>query len=165
MGQWARFKDNPEAYDAEAKRRLISLVVQTPTGCWDWQGNADTKGYALFSYRGKCRRAIRVSFQLFIGPIPDGLQLDHLCRNHACVNPNHVEPVTSRENLMRGKTRAAENAAKTHCLRGHPLSGDNLYLRKRVSGDVIRFERFCRQCMRDAMKRYSQRKKGGELSS
>jgi hypothetical protein len=70
----------------------------------------------------------RYAYEALVGPIPDGKQIDHLCRNRACCNPEHLEPVTIQENIRRGEGPQAINARKTHCIRGHALSGDNLYL-------------------------------------
>lgn len=84
--------------------------------------------------------AHRFAYERLVGLIPEGLQLDHLCRVPYCVNPAHLEPVTSRENTMRGLNFAAVNAKKTHCLRGHLLSGDNLMTTPSYDG------RLCRTC-------------------
>lgn len=79
---------------------------------------------------GKKRGVHRVVYELEYGPIPEGRELDHLCRNRACVNPKHLEIVSHRENCLRGVAPAAQNARKTHCKYGHPLSGGNLHMRK-----------------------------------
>lgn len=113
--------------------------------CWLWLGATDPRGYGMLRVDGKVRRAHRWSYEHHVGPIPEGLQIDHLCRVPACVNPAHLEPVTSRENtVVRGVTApAAVNARKTHCPQGHPYSGDNLVTR-RGGG------RLCRICRRTA---------------
>src|SRR6266576_3456485 len=86
--------------------------------CWPWQANRG-RGYGNVWIAGRMYRAHRVAYELLIGPIPEGLTLDHLCRNRGCVNPAHLEPVTSRENTLRGEGISANNARKTHCKHGH----------------------------------------------
>lgn len=120
----------------------VAFWSKVPTGlsdeeCWPWQGAFHHNGYGRF---GKFR-AHRASYEHFVGPIPTGLTIDHLCRNRACVNPAHMEPVTAVENMMRGNAPAAINSRKTHCIRGHALSGENLY----VKPDG---RRECRECQR-----------------
>lgn len=109
-------------------------------GCWLWTAYTDHKGYGRFKLDGKAERAHRVSYEALVGPIPEGLQLDHLCRVRSCVNPDHMEAVTNRENCMRGDTLPAANAIKTHCPRGHEYSVENTYVH--LGG------RTCRECMR-----------------
>jgi hypothetical protein len=104
----------------------MAKVVAGENHCWIWVGCRHEKGYGLVGIGGRDMRAHRVSYEHFIGPIPDGLQIDHLCCNPPCVNPAHLEAVTSRENTLRGNGPTAQNARKTHCKYGHPLSGQNL---------------------------------------
>lgn len=106
-------------------------------GCWPWIGRINNSGYSEVWYEGASCKAHRVIYALLIGPIPSGLQLDHLCRNRRCVNPEHLEPVTSRVNTLRGVSIPAQNARKTHCVRGHLLVADNLYTTQ---------SRACRAC-------------------
>lgn len=107
---------------------FIEKFLVDDNGCWVWK-RPDCNGYGGFSNRGVRVYAHRWSYQFFVGPIPEGLEIDHLCRNRACVNPDHLEPVTSRVNVLRGIGVSAMNSRKTHCVRGHPFSGNNLAIR------------------------------------
>ena len=95
-------------------------------GCWLWTASRMGLGYGVFYRKGQSRMAHRGAYELFIGPIPEGLELDHLCRVHHCVNPDHLEPVTHRENNMRG-IRGTGPLRQTHCRRGHPFDEVNTY--------------------------------------
>jgi hypothetical protein len=121
--------------------RLLNYVRHGPGGCWLWIGGKTRGGYGKFQLCSKTCLAHRVAYELFIGPIDCGLQIDHLCRNRGCVNPEHLEPVTCRENLLRGNTLQAENSAKTHCPKGHAYSPENTYRHK--DG-----RRVCKSCRR-----------------
>lgn len=120
-------------------------------GCWQWTAGVGKAGYGIFWLEGKSVLAHRVVYQIFEGPIPDGLQLDHLCRNRLCVRPDHLEPVSARTNTLRSEANSAVNARKSECHRGHPLLGANLYVNPRG-------ERQCRECQRAAGRRYEQRR-------
>ena len=116
------------------------------SGCWLWTGASDPLGYGRINVKARLQLAHRVSYILFRGPIPDGLQLDHLCRIPCCVNPDHLEPVTPRENIMRGVGPANTRKrllARTHCKRGHPFAGENLI----HDSNAPQF-RVCRECRR-----------------
>lgn len=123
--------------------------------CIEFPG-ARVNGYGVCYYQGRQQRAHRISYEMAVGPIPDGLVIDHLCRNRACIRPGHLEAVTQRENILRGTAPSAAYAVATHCKSGHQLSGDNLILRSsRKSGG-----RECRACKRGADARYRAKRKG-----
>jgi len=99
---------------------------QGPGACWAWTGARSDSGYGNFYANGRVQSSHRFSYEFLVGPIPDGLCIDHLCRNPNCVNPTHMEPVTTGENILRGVGASATNARKTHCKHGHRLSDDNV---------------------------------------
>lgn len=109
--------------------------------CWEWTGSRVARGYGHFAVDGRYPHAHRVAYELVVGPIPEGMQLDHLCRNPACVNPAHLEPVSPRVNTLRGIGGAAERAARTHCPQGHAYDEANT---KRDAQN----RRYCQACRR-----------------
>lgn len=124
--------------DAKTLDRFTAKYVEgSAVECWPWLASVNGEGYGWFR-DGKVRNAHRVAYEHFVGPIPAGMDVDHLCRNTGCVNPAHLQPVSRRENILRGIGVTAQNARKTRCKRGHPLSGDNLLLDSRG--------RACRAC-------------------
>lgn len=127
--------------------RFAEKIALTDSGCIEWIGGLNGVGYGQF-YVGMDANprtgkgyAHRWSYEHHVGPIPDGLHIDHLCRNRACVNPDHLEPVTRAENVLRGMGQSALNARKTHCPKGHPLNGANVRI-------GTKGERKCRACER-----------------
>ncbi len=98
------------------------------SGCWLWKGTIGNDGYGQFWLKPKKWRAHRIAYETLVSPVPADLVIDHLCRNRVCVNPAHLEPVTVRENLLRGETLAAKWLARAVCSKGHSLK--EAYLRK-----------------------------------
>ena len=135
---------------ATYEKRLLERVDRSdPEGCWPWTRYLQ-RGYGIIQRPdGKRVPAHRAVYELLVGPIPDGLTLDHLCRNPPCCNPDHLEPVTQAENNRRGVGWAGENARKTHCKRGHEFTPENTY--------TYRGMRSCRLCARIKAKRYRER--------
>lgn len=122
-----------------------------PDACWPWTSATQPNGYGYFMCDGD-RYAHRLAYTLAVGPIPAGLQIDHLCRNRGCVNPAHLEPVTPRENVIRGVGPSARNAKKTHCQNGHEFTEENTYRDKRG-------HRLCRICQNSLNRANQQRYK------
>lgn len=107
-------------------KRLARLSAPCPvTGCVFWLGHT-SKGYGVLKVLNRTTWAHRVSYLFWKGPIPDDLTVDHRCGQPLCINPDHLEAVTMRENILRGNGCSTRNARKTHCVRGHAFSGDNL---------------------------------------
>lgn len=113
--------------------------------CWVWMRNLTRDGYGRITWASQHKSAHRVAYELLIGPIPDDKVIDHLCRTRACVNPRHMEVVSTRENTMRGTSFAAVNAKKTHCGKGHEFTARNTY--------VWRGCRICRACRAETDRR------------
>lgn len=125
-----------------------------PSGCWIWTGARIRTGYGRF-HDVNIRKVVyahRWSYERFVGQIPDGLQIDHLCKNTSCVNPQHLEPVTCRENLMRSSGPSSIAAKKTHCVNGHIYDHENTY--------YWNGERRCRACGRANHRKKENRNKG-----
>ena len=137
------------------QERLENKIAFEPTsGCWLWLGATNNNGYGQIHVSGKTRLAHRKSYEIHVGEIPDGLTLDHLCRVSLCINPAHLEPVSMRENYLRGIGPIVNGdyyRAKTHCPQKHPYSGDNLYINSKGW-------RFCRACRKETDRRCRERR-------
>jgi hypothetical protein len=134
-----------------AERLARRIWAEPATGCRVWVGAKNTKGYGRIRVGGKTMMAHRAAYELERGSIPEGLQLDHLCRNRRCCNPDHLEPVTREENIARGGWQTVLNARKTLCKWGHEFTPENTYYRRGGGRD-------CKACRVDARKREGARR-------
>ena len=126
------------------KRFWDNIKVCENTRCWEWLGAKSPGGYGRFSWKGKCTVSHRVAYVALVGEVPKGLELDHLCRNRSCCNPQHLEPVSRSENVRRGdlvKVTLERHAAITHCPKGHEYTEENTYRHRNA--------RYCRKCHAD----------------
>lgn len=126
--------------------------------CWLWTGYLNAWGYGRFADAGRLYSAHRWAHEQWIGPIPDEFEVDHLCRNRACVNPAHLEAVTHQENVLRGESRAAQNAKAIACPLGHPFDEANTYFYK------ARGTRNCRACRKKQYQDHIDRKRASALA-
>lgn len=136
-------------------RLWARLLPDRETGCLLWTGSQTNTGYGHMHVGNATRMTHRVAYELLVGPIPEGLVLDHLCRRPLCANPAHLQAVTMAENVRRGNGPAAAGArmrAKTHCPAGHEYDAANTYVRPDGRG------RTCRQCNLTASNRYRERR-------
>lgn len=124
---------------------MQTKIQITVAGCWSWTGGVNSRGYGVVWVTSRAFLSHRVAYELLVGPIPDQLEIDHLCQVKRCCNPAHLEPVTHLVNMSR-----TAQARKTHCTHGHPLSGTNLLIKPRANGRVIRNCRTCRDSQRNA---------------
>jgi hypothetical protein len=127
-----------------AKLKKTSIVMDGD--CWMWTGPSNPGGYGTAAFEGQKTTAHRVLYQLIKGPIPEGMDLDHLCRNRLCVNPEHLEPVTRGENLTRGFMARG-------CRNGHPATDDNISIVRRSDGSVELRCKICHRARNAAAKR------------
>lgn len=148
------------AADVPLAERLAAHTDKTAT-CWPWTGEITEKGYGVLHLNGKRVLAHRASYEAHVGPIPEGLVLDHVCHNRdkacvagvaclhrRCVNPAHLEAVTNEVNILRGVGQGVRNAQKTRCIRGHEFTPENT-LRQPPNRPGGRDRRGCRTCRRE----------------
>lgn len=152
----ARRRSRAECRTMPVPVRLERLSARCPvTGCWFWLSELGGGGYGRLTVNGVRRSAHRLSYELIRGPIPEGLTLDHLCRQRSCINPDHLEVVTSRENSLRGYGVGAMCARQTHCKRGHAFTPEGVVM------DNGAAECRCRRC--DSERSRRARAKAGHL--
>jgi hypothetical protein len=142
---------------------VLSRTTVTEKGCWLWNGSPNRSGYGQIKVDGRWPVVHKIVYEAFVGPVPEGMQLDHLCHDprrctlasecphRRCVRPSHMLPATPRENTLRSNAVTAVNAARTHCVNGHEFTEANTYVRP-TGG------RMCRACGLAATKRYAVRK-------
>ncbi len=128
-------------------------IPKDPKACWIWIGRLSPEGYDKFSFINHEYLAHRFVYEYLVGQIPKELQIDHLCRNKACVNPHHLEPVTSKININRGKGNP--NKYKIKCKNGHPFNKNNIYYQ--IENGYVK--RKCVQCRKDAKTRFRKKEK------
>src|SRR3989304_8337349 len=134
---------------------FISKSSSNSSGCLEWNGPKTDNGYGFFNINGGRIRSHRFSYEVNKDKIPEGFQLDHLCRNRLCVNPYHLQAVSSKTNTLRGFGLSAINKMKTHCKRGHELKEPNL-----KEWDKLKGKRRCLICFKESdRRRYERRKK------
>jgi hypothetical protein len=130
-------------YSPTIRARLEKHSMPEPnSGCILWLGSLDSNGYGQIGVGADADGIVSAhiaSYETAVGPVPQGLELDHKCRVRCCINPLHLEPVTHRENMLRGEGSSGKRARQTHCKNDHPLSGENLKINKRG-------HRSCRTC-------------------
>lgn len=137
------------------KQRILSNIKINSNGCWIWQRRVQSNGYGQISVgsrtdgTNKNTTAHRISYITFNGEIADGLQIDHLCKVRVCVNPDHLEAVTAKENVHRSNAKFKQQIKRTHCPKGHEYSEDNMYTYKTRIGGICRN---CKTCMKERTK-------------
>lgn len=137
--------NDTEARTSTRDRIRKYASIDPVTGCWEWLASATGNGYGriMMTREAKVHRsslAHRVAYEEWVGPIPEGMQIDHLCRNTICCNPEHLEPVTPQENLRRGEVSSNTYREATRCIHGHEFTEENTYRTERG--------RYCRACRR-----------------
>lgn len=151
-GVYKRTKSNPV-------NRFLAMIAVGESGCWVWQASGIPAGYGTFWDGNRKVLAHRWAYEHWVGPIPEELEMDHLCRNRACVSPFHLEPVTRSENGKRGHTgfhRREEAKLITHCPKGHEYDESNTRLRPNRSGGM---SRHCRACQRARVSKWQRENK------
>jgi hypothetical protein len=135
-------------------------VPYQPSCCWEWTGSTSPKNYGYVVIGTQTFKSHRVAYRVLIGPIPGERDLDHLCRNPRCVNPDHLQPVTNAVNTRRGHGCCSRNRRKTHCKHGHEFTPENTYSPPHRPGG-----RECKTCKRQLHREYDKRRANRRLST
>ena len=139
--------------EKDALRFWGKVALPSPeTGCMEWLASKNDEGYGSLSVGGRLYKAHRISHELRVGPIPEKYEVDHLCRNHSCVRPDHLEAVTKQENMRRGES-GKYLRERTHCPQGHEYNEENTRITKQGW-------RKCRACAREQMRRKREEARG-----
>lgn len=133
-------KGNRNAVAKDLLHKLLNRLTSV-NDCWTYPPNEKITGYSRVMHNRKRQMTHRAVYELLVGTVPKYLELDHLCRNRACINPDHLEPVTKKENVLRGEGYMAKNARKTHCKNGHEFTAENTYIPPKRSN-----RRDCKAC-------------------
>ena len=137
--------------------RLLQKISITENGCWEWQASLARGNYGVIGHKRRTVYAHRFSYEHYKGRVPDGLQIDHLCKNPKCVNPEHLEAVTPSENTRRSdapRIAAERHLAITHCPKGHPYD--------LINTRYYKGKRFCKECNRLSKQRRNTKRELGE---
>lgn len=140
------------AYRNIEERISEKFQINYETGCWEWTGALDIGGYGQISVDNRCKLAHRISWNVFKGAIPNGLQIDHLCRNRKCVNPDHLRVTTRKDNILCSNGITARQVRQTHCKRGHEFTKENTYIDTKEG-------RNCIECKRMLQRRWGAKNK------
>lgn len=148
--------------DSVLMERVLSKTEVTPGGCWEYMGARHKRSnHGMFGYTVQGKSTVmyvhRWMYEQQVGPVPKGLVLDHVvCQNPPCCNPDHLEPVTNGENVLRGQGVTAANARKTHCVHGHEFTPENTRWQKQAPSSGGTWMRQCRACARDKARKYAE---------
>ena len=132
---------HPTPFDVDDIWERIERRVTKTDACWLWTGKTNRDGYGMYAWRPDTYLVHRVAYQALVGDIPDGKELDHLCRVRNCCNPQHLEPVTHEENVKRGDSPWAKKARQTHCKRGHEFTPDNIFRKSNGTRECLTCKR------------------------
>lgn len=156
--RWQAHGDPTKVIQPPAIQDRFWVSVDTQGPCWEWTATRNHHGYGHAWLDGRLQMAHRIAYELLVDRIDSGLELDHLCRNPPCVNPDHLQPVTHAENMLRAPWGAVQyQASKTHCPQGHEYTPENTYIRK------SKYSRECRTCRVEASRLYRERKRRAAL--